>query len=430
MGRRPFIDKKNARTFRLVNRSVMQDQAELDEQGNPLPDRVFAEVTPGAHLDSDGPSDGEGADTDDYEEGAEDDVDVGSEGPSMYRPRASRHPLTNGRAETRAGEAAKFGIFYDDRNYDYTQHLKPIGRTPGAVFMAAPASTIEHSATALAAGESAETLINHATYGTMRETAADENVVEVLDALDDAAYIDEDAFEDDFIVQLDREEARVLAPLHRGTGARGKGLDTDFEQFLQVYDNDDEDDGSAYGGERRYDYPVDDSDEEPSQIDVVEVKPFGKGGPSRMHEVDEVRRELRDGDQRLLDHILYTTDDEGGEGPEALDYVTIEVENSRALNCQTACKFLATAKPALNRPQIIREGGAVEPVRISRKTGLPMSSSSSDPAAPAAAPEDEAPENKGRARPKTETAEEKKARKAAVRTERSERRAHKKTVAT
>lgn len=46
MGRRQFIDKKNARVFQLVNRSVMGDGADADEAGNPLPERIFAEVTP------------------------------------------------------------------------------------------------------------------------------------------------------------------------------------------------------------------------------------------------------------------------------------------------------------------------------------------------------------------------------------------------
>jgi hypothetical protein len=35
-----------------------------------------------------------------------------------------------------AGEAAKYGIFFDDRDYDYTQHLRSIGRE-GAVYIEA-----------------------------------------------------------------------------------------------------------------------------------------------------------------------------------------------------------------------------------------------------------------------------------------------------
>lgn len=73
MGKKPFIDRKNVRVFRLVDRSVMGDMAEFDEEGNPLPDRVFAEVTPGAFEDEDE----EEEDEDEY-------VDVGSDEPDMY----------------------------------------------------------------------------------------------------------------------------------------------------------------------------------------------------------------------------------------------------------------------------------------------------------------------------------------------------------
>lgn len=71
MGKKPFQDRKNVRVFRLVDRSVMGDTAEFDEEGNPLPSRVFAEVTPGRF--------------DEVEDGEEEEyVDVGSEGPDLY----------------------------------------------------------------------------------------------------------------------------------------------------------------------------------------------------------------------------------------------------------------------------------------------------------------------------------------------------------
>jgi len=35
------------------------------------------------------------------------------------------------------GEAAKYGIYFDDTEYDYTQHLKVIGEDPSAVFIPA-----------------------------------------------------------------------------------------------------------------------------------------------------------------------------------------------------------------------------------------------------------------------------------------------------
>ena len=75
MGRRQFIDKKYARVFRLVNRSVMGDDANIDETGNSLPERVFTEVTPsnvaGPEL--------EGIDSEDDEI-----LDIGSEPTNLY----------------------------------------------------------------------------------------------------------------------------------------------------------------------------------------------------------------------------------------------------------------------------------------------------------------------------------------------------------
>lgn len=61
----------------------------------------------------------------------------------------------------RAGEAAKYGIFLDDRQYDYTQHLKPIGKMAGAVFITANTKQIDQD---VMPQENVETLINHATY--------------------------------------------------------------------------------------------------------------------------------------------------------------------------------------------------------------------------------------------------------------------------
>lgn len=50
----------------------------------------------------------------------------------------------------RAGEAAKYGIFFDDREYDYTKHLKPIGTDPVAVFIPAAGATSEDPVASLA----------------------------------------------------------------------------------------------------------------------------------------------------------------------------------------------------------------------------------------------------------------------------------------
>ncbi|KAL6935194.1 uncharacterized protein HGUI_03079 [Hanseniaspora guilliermondii] len=42
------------------------------------------------------------------------------------------------KSNEKLGRAADYGIMYDDKEYDYLQHLKPIGEDPNAVFVAAP----------------------------------------------------------------------------------------------------------------------------------------------------------------------------------------------------------------------------------------------------------------------------------------------------
>ena len=38
------------------------------------------------------------------------------------------------------GEAAEYGIFFDDTEYDYMQHLRSVGETPDAVLLEGPRS--------------------------------------------------------------------------------------------------------------------------------------------------------------------------------------------------------------------------------------------------------------------------------------------------
>lgn len=431
MGKKQFIDKKNARVFRLVDRSVMDDHATHDDEGNPLPDRVFVDVTPGNHPD------------DEVEEFDDEDqlVDIGSDELNLYKYFILNNISIYYSAEIRAGEAAKYGIFYDDRQYDYTQHLKPIGQAPGAVFMSAPGATVEHDSAGepVLEAEDPLTALNAATYSRILETDADPAVKEVLEALEDDAFIDEDDFDDDFIVKLDREEVRVLAEV-KPAGRRAKSstgdLDKDFEKILQMYDQDDEEYGedfSEYSVEEFYES----EDDEDASVDVVgieDAKPFSRGGPSRMYQVDEVRRELRDGDAALLERILYTTDDENESGDEIIEVDAEELDKYArvALNCQTACQFLSSASNRkIIRPKLIVEASgepSVKAIRISRKTGMPVNEDEYHQQQQSS--EDDGPAvNKGEARPKEETAEEKHARKAAVKEEKRLKRISKKAYA-
>lgn len=312
--------------------------------------------------------------------------------------------------------------------------MKPIGKTPGAVFVAATASTIEHDSTGKeieADPVAAENAINKATYEKIHETDADPAVLEVLEALDDEAYIDEDDFEDDFVVKLDRQEARILAPMTIKKGKGDRNLDKDFEKMLQMYDGEVDIEDLSFDEEYE---EVEEfySEDDDASVDVVgldEAKPFSRGGPSRMYQVDEVRRELRDGHAALLERILYTTDDDSDDRPDQIIELDVLNLHTKIMNCQNACEFLTAGTHKLNRPKLIREessGSGVKPVRISRKTGMPIQEEEFKEEPPRKATFEEEPVNKGVPRNKEETAEEKRARKTAVKEERRERRVQKK----
>ncbi|CAI2173100.1 1579_t:CDS:2 [Funneliformis geosporum] len=110
MGKKPFIDRKNARHFHLVHRS-QKDPLISDHEAS---SRVLVEVVPtnlrGKIKQI------ENNDIDDI-----DDQQIKDE------------------TESRVGKAALYGIHFDDTEYDYLQHLKPIGESEGgAVFIEAP----------------------------------------------------------------------------------------------------------------------------------------------------------------------------------------------------------------------------------------------------------------------------------------------------
>lgn len=96
MGKKKFIDKKKAVTFRLVNRS-QQDPLYVDETA---PQHVLVPVS----------APGKGGDPRGFA--------------SALRPSSSAGQMD---AEKRKKEQAKFGVYFDD-DYDYLQHLREPGR--------------------------------------------------------------------------------------------------------------------------------------------------------------------------------------------------------------------------------------------------------------------------------------------------------------
>ncbi|KAI9010645.1 Low temperature viability protein-domain-containing protein [Hyaloraphidium curvatum] len=158
------------------------------------------------------------------------DAESAKKGPAE-EPAPMAKPDTKGKGkgpavdEDRIGQAPLYGIFLDDREYDYTKHLKPIGEHGDAVFVAArKAEPARKTGGALEFREEERKvrfelpeevlpstvedevgLLNRAAENKNLMLEVDPDVREVLYALEDEAYVDEE-LDDDFFGQLDSEE--------------------------------------------------------------------------------------------------------------------------------------------------------------------------------------------------------------------------------
>lgn len=156
------FNKKSVRKFRLM---PPQDGSEY---------RTLVEITPGIARD-------------------DEIIDVET---VDDQPDASPLPTTP--TNPQVGESAKYGIYYDDRAYDYTRHLKPIGVTPGAVYVDAKIRS------AVETEEGILEKLNKATYTNINQLDLDPSVRETLDALDDDAFVVEEVT-DDYFQHLDED---------------------------------------------------------------------------------------------------------------------------------------------------------------------------------------------------------------------------------
>ncbi|KAG0043085.1 hypothetical protein BGZ83_011868 [Gryganskiella cystojenkinii] len=258
MGKKQFIDRKNARHFHLVHRS-QRDPLSRDESA---PQRVLKEVipanlvgkvpTPKEEFDEDYSSDG---DSDIWgEKGDKDGINYGTydreveevelieapkggitAGASHYLKADHKHTLGNKKDET-IGQAALFGWTdkeFNEGAYDYSQHMREIGQASDSVFV--PAKTKQSASTApkgiqftdeAAAEEmSREPSVsskptkkglkmpsgvfqsyNELTFEDVYQSAMpeglnpdmDQDLREVLEALEDEEFVDEEVGEDFF----------------------------------------------------------------------------------------------------------------------------------------------------------------------------------------------------------------------------------------
>ncbi|KAI9491699.1 Low temperature viability protein-domain-containing protein [Zychaea mexicana] len=204
MGRKPFIDRKEAKHYHVVHRS-QRDPLINDTEAS---DRVLKEVIP-SNLAK-------------HKTQAE--IDNVKKKPEK---------MDQDEIDRRVGQAAMQGIYFEDTaDYDYTQHLRAIGSTTEAVFLEAPkkeekpkksSSALEfkddgdddkdRKLVELPAGVLPSDI--EMNVGVMNQTTGlegglqpdmDPRLREIMEALEDEEYV-EDGLNEDFFDELDAEGA-------------------------------------------------------------------------------------------------------------------------------------------------------------------------------------------------------------------------------
>jgi protein LTV1 len=221
MPRKRFIDKKTATTFHLVHRA-QNDPRIHDEDASAM---VFAEVPPSNVRQTAEPAGSSRASQ----------YSVAS-GRAKIKSRGDLESEYGNRVRSNEGEAATYGIYYDDTEYDYMKHMKDLGSGGGeSYFLEAPsvkkgkgkqtmdladalraaslddrqsdaglsmASTVSRSATELFGDDMAPSeFVRKTTYQDQQnipdaiagfQPDMDPRLREVLEALEDEAYVDDD----------------------------------------------------------------------------------------------------------------------------------------------------------------------------------------------------------------------------------------------
>ena len=494
---KPFIDRKSAKHFHLVHRSL-RDPLSYEVESS---ERVLQEFVPHNLRDKV-------------------QIAVGGEPVSdsedEIRPKnkAEISRVSPVEAEKKQetenedlGVAARYGIFFDDQNeYNYMQHLKEVGRSPSAVLLEAPTSKSKPSKKLdkdaflkdeetpapelIDAGKkksvrfalpedvmaSKQEITQDQMYamvdGDQQQLILDPDVIEIMQALEDEAYqgdfgdefvqeLNEECSEDDqewyddeqedsvysneaFDQQYSEDESDMYrAPIRKSTGARtaltGLSmtssamfrndkltlLDDQFDKIMEEYE----------------DSEIGELDEEELAADGKSVEQFDQVLHSfldrhvvlgkctnrdvAMREVDELRGLMKD--CKLEERDKYETQDG--------DVVVVSMEPEQKeleWDCET---ILSTYSNIYNRPRVI---GGARKIALSYKTGLPLGVLKPKKMVPAATPEekeygsetDEERANLGEARPRNESKEDKKSRKAALKEEKRLRREEKKATKT
>ncbi|KAF2012712.1 Low temperature viability protein [Aaosphaeria arxii CBS 175.79] len=127
MPRRKFIDKKNATTFHLVHRA--QNDPRIHDAD--APSMVFQEVNAPNMRQASEPATSSRASQ--YSQFS------AASGRSKIKSRGELESEFGSKVRKNEGEAANYGIYYDDSEYDYMQHMRDLGSGSGdSYFLEAP----------------------------------------------------------------------------------------------------------------------------------------------------------------------------------------------------------------------------------------------------------------------------------------------------
>ncbi|KAL4980209.1 Low temperature viability protein [Aspergillus desertorum] len=280
--RKQWIDKKNATTYQLFHRS-QNDPLIHDPEAQ---DRVLHPVS--------GPS--------------ADAASTSSAGRAKHLSDLASE-FGNDAIRKNEGEAANYGIYYDDSNYDYMQHMRELGTGDGASYFIEATSKDKGKAKSLKLEDAlAQTSLNdddtqsnwdsrtttgsaYGTYSTAstysrKPTYQDQQDVpdaiagfqpdmdprlrEVLEALEDEDYVD-DKDDDDFFGELTAE---------------GQEMDPgDWEDTL--FDRNEEDDG----------WESDATEKAPVQPSISYLKPESEAAPGELPQHDAPAPDMNPDDQ-------------------------------------------------------------------------------------------------------------------------------------
>jgi hypothetical protein len=383
------------------------------------------------------------------------------------------------------GEAARYGVLFDDRSYDYMKHLRTIGVTPGAVLINAAGmkkekpnakmfqvnfkadvplenesvSEEEEPVDVAPELEEAKERLVQRYHELMRADGADPVLKEALDALEDDRYVTEE-FEDDLVLALDElslgNQSKALDAFEMDHVSEEEvdidGMSEELDAALAEYDSGTDGAFEAYA-EDNFDAEIDvtgddedgesldeqDADSEQAARVLEYLREQGRVRHSSMYErrinrqnpnlpplpiaiaqYEELRRELGTD----VDHLIlakYAQMDEQSEKAEVAAseqfmedlFRTVEAKASRKLESIRNVEYSRRRNEGpLVMPQVIEEES-----KSTFRSRPNRGKSVENPESLALKP------NKGMARSVEETVEEKRARKAAAKTEKREKRA-------